>query len=177
VPRRAHLTKVFRRRPSPSRVAGVVACAVGAALLAGCGSAGDGVHVDTFHLAAADRLACADLLAALPETIADQTSRTVTGSSYAAAWGDPAIVLRCGVGKPEGFDRFSQCQRTDGIDWFVPESTITDLGDDVLMTTVGRSPAVEVLLPAHYRPEGSAAAMVDLAPTLKAHTSKSTPCT
>jgi hypothetical protein len=156
-------------------------CAVGAlslvALLAGCGGGGDGVHVDGFHLATADRRPCTDLLAALPSTLADQKKRTVTGSVYAAAWGDPAIVLRCGVGRPKGFDRFSQCQRTNGIDWFVPESTITDLGADVVMTTVGRSPALEVHLPAHYRPAGSAAAMVDLALTIKAHTTRTTPCT
>jgi hypothetical protein len=145
-------------------------------LIAGCGGGND-VHVDGFHLATADRRPCTELLSALPKTLDDQTKRTVTGSVYAAAWGDPAIVLRCGVGRPKGFDRFSQCQRTDGIDWFVPESTITDLGDDVVMTTVGRSPALEVDLPAKYRPAGSAAAMVDLARTIKAHTDKTTPCT
>jgi len=145
-------------------------------VLAGCGG-GDDVHVDGFHLATADRSACADLVSALPGTLDDRAKRAVSGSDYAAAWGDPAIVLRCGVGRPKGFDRFSQCQRTDGIDWFVPDSTITDLGADVVMTTVGRSPAVEVRLPAKYRPAGSAAAMVDLTPTIKAHTRKTTPCT
>jgi hypothetical protein len=46
-----------------------------------------------------------------------------------------------------------------------------------VMTTVGRAPAVEVVLPARYRPAGSAAVMVDLAATLRQHTRETTPCT
>ena len=146
------------------------------AALAACG--GDGVHVDGFAVASRDRAACRDLLRALPDGVADQSRRhDVTGSPYAAAWGDPAIVLRCGVGTPKGFDRFSRCQRADGVDWFVPESVIGDLGADAVMTTVGRSPAVEVTVPAQDRPAGTAAAMVDLAPVIKAHTTRTTPCT
>ena len=146
------------------------------AALAACG--GDGVHVDGFAVASRDRAACRDLLRALPDGVADHSRRhDVTGSPYAAAWGDPAIVLRCGVGTPKGFDRFSRCQRADGVDWFVPESVIGDLGADAVMTTVGRSPAVEVTVPAQDRPAGTAAAMVDLAPVIKAHTTRTTPCT
>jgi hypothetical protein len=156
-------------------VAGVVASVVLGTVLSGCG--GDDVHVDRFTVSKVGQTACRALLEDLPDNVADQPRRTVTGSAYAAAYGDPAIVLRCGVGRPDGFDKFSQCQRTNGIDWFVPESTIDDLGADVVMTTVGRTPAVDVLLPAHYRPEGSAAAMVDLAATLKLHTTVTTPCT
>ena len=158
------------------------------AALAACG--GDGVHVDGFAVASRDRAACRDLLRALPDGVADQSRRhDVTGSPYAAAWGDPAIVLRCGVGTPKGFDRFSRCQRADGVDWFVPESVIGDLGADAVMTTVGRSPAVLC----HPRggpprrlaarrgprppPPPPPAAMVDLAPVIKAHTTRTTPCT
>jgi hypothetical protein len=156
-------------------VAGVAALIVGTALLAGCG--GDGVRVDGFHVAEADRTACGHLLDALPARVGDQPHRAVTGSPYAAAWGDPAIVLRCGVGTPEGYDRFARCQRADGVDWFVPESTIRDQQEDAVMTTIGRSPAVEVRLPARYRPEGAASVMVDLAPAIKAHTTETSPCT
>jgi hypothetical protein len=159
-------------------VAGVVVSALLlVATLVACGGDDDQVSVHTFHVAAADRVDCAKLLAAVPDSVADQTRRDVSGSPYAAAWGDPAIVLRCGVGKPEGFDKFSRCQRADGVDWFVPESVIGDLEADAVMTTVGRSPAIEVDLPAGYRPAGSAAAMVDLAPVIKAHTTRTTPCT
>jgi hypothetical protein len=156
-------------------VAGVAALLVGTVLLAGCG--GDGVHVDGYHVATDDRPACRQVLDALPARVGDQPHRAVTGSPYAAAWGDPAIVLRCGVGKPDGYDRFARCQRADGVDWFVPESTISDQRKDAVMTTIGRSPAVEVRLPARYRPEGAASVMVDLAPAIKAHTLEKAPCT
>ncbi len=159
-------------------MAGVVTSVLllGATLVA-CGGDGDQVAVRGYHVATADQVGCARLVAALPDSVADQARRKVSGSPYAAAYGDPAIVLRCGVGKPEGFDRFSRCQRADGVDWFVPESVIGDLTADAVMTTVGRSPAIEVDLPAHYRPAGSAAAMVDLAAVIKARTTTSTPCT
>ena len=49
-----------------------------------------------------------------------------------------------------------------------------DQGADVVMTTIGRSPAVEVRVPASYRP--STAAMVDLAKVVKAHTREVSPC-
>ena len=154
---------------------GVVALALLVPLVAGCGG-GDGLQVDRFTVSPAGHDACPALLEALPSRVADQARRSVTGSTYAAGWGDPAIVLRCGVGNPKGFDRFSRCQHANGVDWFVPESVIGDQGEDAVMTTVGRSPAVEVRLPARYRPAGPAAAMVDLAPVIKAHTTKTTPC-
>ncbi len=151
-----------------------MALALFALLVAGCG--GNGLHVDRFAVSPAGHDACPGLLDALPSRVADQTDRPVTGSTYAAAWGDPAIVLRCGVGTPKGFDRFARCQHANGVDWFVPESEIGDQGATAVMTTIGRSPAIEVRLPARYRPAGAAAAMVDLAPVIKAHTSKTTPC-
>jgi hypothetical protein len=112
---------------------------------------------------------------ALPATVDGEPRRHDTGSVYVAAWGDPAIVLRCGVGTPAGFDRFSTCQRADGIDWFVPDAIMSDQNADVLMTTVGRSPSVDVTVPARYRP--SLGPMVDLAPALQARTTPGTPCT
>lgn len=156
-------------------MAGVAALLAGATMVAGCG--GNGVQVDGYHVAAADRAACRQLLDTLPARVGDQPHRAVTGSPYAAAWGDPAIVLRCGVGKPEGYDRFARCQRADGVDWFVPESTIADQRKDAVMSTIGRSPAIDVQLPARYRPEGAASVMVDLAATIKAHTTETAPCT
>jgi hypothetical protein len=143
-----------------------------AVLVSGCGD--DSVEVDDFSVARADREACRALLEDLPGSLSDQEQRPVDGSPYAAAWGEPPIVLRCGVGAPEGFDKFSSCQRVNGVDWYVPEETIDDQGADVLMTTVGRSPRVEVLVPADYRPP--VAAMVDVAGTVKQHTRRTGGC-
>jgi hypothetical protein len=160
------------RRPSPVGVAGVV---VSAALLLGVTSCGGGaVHVDPFDSPAADRGACVKLIAAVPARVGNQRRRTTSGSPYAAAWGDPAIVLRCGVGAPAGFTPFSACQRVNGVDWFAPDSMFIDQGSDVLLTTIGRAPRVEVLVPARYRPP--LATMVDLAPVITAHTRELAPC-
>ena len=149
-------------------VAGVV---VLAAVCAGCGS---DVEVDATGATGADRAACLALVKALPARVADQPQRRTTGSALGAAWGDPAIVLRCGVGKPRDYDPITGCQTANGLDWYVPRKGMNDQSVDVVMTTIGRKPAIEVTLPARYRPP--AAAMVDLAPAIKAHTRETTPC-
>ena len=69
----------------------------------------------------AEREACESLVEALPDRVADQPRRETYGNPLGAAWGDPAIVLRCGVGTPEGYDKFAACQIVNGLDWFVPE--------------------------------------------------------
>jgi hypothetical protein len=139
------------------------------ALLAGCA-----VGVDAPDVGARTRTACASFTAALPYRLSDQRSRSVDDDELGAAWGDPAIVLRCGVGRAKGFTRFSSCQETNGVDWFVPEDQLGDHPVEVLMTTIGRSPRIEVRVPASYWPP--TAAMVDLAPTIKAHTRRTGGC-
>ena len=116
-----------------------------AAALTGCG--GDGPQVRDHDVSEADEERCEALIAALPDEVAGE-ERVELDEPYTAAWGDPAIILRCGVGEPEGFDDFSTCQRAAGVDWFVPEEIIEDQRADILMTTVGRSPTVDVLIPA-----------------------------
>lgn len=160
------------RRPSPTRVAGV---AVSALLLLGVSACGDGtVHVDPFESSAANRSACATLIGALPTHVSGKLRRTTSGSPYAAAWGNPAIVLRCGVGRPAGFTRFAACQRINGVDWFAPDSLYVDQSADALLTTIGRSPSVEVLVPARDRPP--LATLVDLASVVAGHTREVAPC-
>ncbi|MDQ6686638.1 MAG: DUF3515 domain-containing protein [Actinomycetota bacterium] len=120
-------------------------------------------------MSAATQTACVRLVAALPAKVSDQPRRPANDSSgTTAAWGDPAITLRCGVGRPSGFTATSPCQSTDGIDWYVPISAIEDQSADVELTTVGRFPAVAVHLPASYRPP--VAVMVDLTHAIKTHT-------
>jgi hypothetical protein len=125
--------------------------------------------------AGADARACTRLLDALPDAVSDQRRRAVSpAGAFAAAWGDPAIVLRCGVPRPAGFDRFSTCQVANDVGWFVPDAQIEDQSADVRMTTVGFAQNVEVLVPAGYRPP--AAAMVDLAPAVKSSLREVQPC-
>ncbi|WP_235562044.1 DUF3515 domain-containing protein, partial [Marmoricola sp. Leaf446] len=103
-------------------------------------------------LPAAERRACERLVADLPDAVGDQPREEVTGDELAAAWGDPPVVLRCGVGSPADFTPLSTCQEINGVLWFVPEGQITDQSADVVATSMGSLPRVEVAVPAALRP-------------------------
>lgn len=123
--------------------------------------------------AGAEAAACADLVGALPDRLVDQEEREVDGE-HGAAWGDPAIVLRCGVDEPAGFDELSTCQVVNDVAWYIPEEQVTGDPVAITMTTVGRRPGVEVALPEDYFPP--AAAMAQLSQTLLEHSTEVEPC-
>jgi uncharacterized protein DUF3515 len=82
-------------------------------MLAGCS---DSVSLDAPRLHDAAAKACAALVRDLPATVDSLHRRHVdAGGGYGAAWGDPAIELRCGVPKPAGLDAYAQCQVTNGV--------------------------------------------------------------
>jgi hypothetical protein len=64
------------------------------------------------------------------------------------AWGDPAIVARCGVATPG--PTTDDCVTVNGVDWVA-----TPLSDGTRFVTYGRDPAIEVLIPKSDVPEGS----------------------
>lgn len=169
MPRRPHLSSTTRR-PLLLGAAGVAALS----LLSACGD--DAVEVERFSVTSVGKDSCAKFLDALPDEVSDASRRRTTGSSFAAAYGDPAIVVRCGVGVPESFDKFSACQRANDIDWYVEdvEDVSEDQSRDVLMTTVGRTPSIQVALPADYRPPTTA--MIDLEKTIESTTEKTGGC-
>lgn len=143
-------------------------------VIASCGS--DSVHIPEFTPAATEAPACAELMPLLPKELGNQPQRETTGSEFGAAWGSPALVLRCGVGEPDGFDGFSQCQRANGIDWFIPPELFDDLTADLVVTTIGREPGLEVRVPAQYRPASPANVMIDLEPVIRAATTHTFSC-
>jgi hypothetical protein len=153
---------------------GAVACAVLlTALLAACGR-GD-VEIDSPSLSGKDATGCSGLVDNLPDKVADQSRRPVTPEgAYGAAWGDDPIVLRCGVPKPKGFDKFATCQVANGVAWFIPMDEMTGHPRDLVMTTVGFAQNVEVRLPAAYWPP--ATAMADLAHAVKKSLREVKPC-
>jgi Protein of unknown function (DUF3515) len=111
---------------------------------------------------------------AVPAHVADQDRRQVdAGDGYAAGWGDPAIELRCGVPRPAGSDRLSECTVVDGVGWYLPEADKTGKAGSVTLTTIGRAQNVEVTVPSAY---SAAAAMVDLAPAVKRTVRVVRPC-
>ena len=142
---------------------------------AACGK--EPVTIPTLRLSVADQTACSHVTDALPGSVAGQDRRhTQPAEALGGAWGDPPIVLECGVGVPAGFTRTSGCQEADGVGWFVPDSQIADQSADVVMATAGYRPVLQVTIPASYRPNGVAAAMVELAPVVKKYTTLVRPC-
>lgn len=136
----------------------VLAAVAVAALLAGCSS---GVQVDTYPTEDGTELSCRSLLADAGHPVAGQESRLVK-DGVAAAWGDPPIVLRCGVERPEALRQTSRCDVVDGVGWFTE-----DVAGGLLFTTIGRRFYVSVEVPEEYQP--AADALVDLAGLVKRH--------
>jgi hypothetical protein len=93
--------------------------------------------------------ACTAVLAALPATLDGHQRRDVTepARSSARAWGDPAIVVRCGVDRPASYTPTGDCLVIDDIEWYVEPAT-----GGTIFTVVGADPRVEVSVPAAYSP-------------------------
>jgi hypothetical protein len=118
----------------------------GAVLLVG-GLAGCSASIDVTEPAEAGSTACRSAAAQWPNTVGGQSLRPTSSSSDAVrAWGDPAIIARCGL--PPIGPTTDQCLDVSGVDWVAHQLT-----DGVRFTTYGRSPAIEVLVPSAYRPE------------------------
>ncbi len=61
---------------------------------------------------------CKDLMSALPDTLAGAQRRTlVVPVEGVAAWGDPAVILRCGVPTPAELTCSAALQGVDTVDW------------------------------------------------------------
>jgi len=130
--------------------------------VAGC--AKEPVTIDQVTVTPDDQARCVALVAALPQELAGQDRRAVSPSAaLGAGWGDPAIVLTCGVDDP--IPAAAVCARADGVGWYIPDAAANDQSVDLELTTMGLRPAVHVHVPADYRPPP--AIMVQLAPALK----------
>jgi hypothetical protein len=103
------------------------------------------VQVDTPDVTPAADLACPVLMGQLPLELAGETSRLVDSDTpYAYAWGDPAVVLVCGVDLPAGYVVGASTILISGVEWFVDTSD----PDVVVWTTVDRNVPVQVQVPA-----------------------------
>jgi hypothetical protein len=71
--------------------------------------------------------------------------RTQTDSSFVAAWGNPAVVLRCGVAKPAifGSPEAAQLVEVNSVLWQPDPQR-----DRTVYTTVDRGVYIEVTVPA-----------------------------
>ena len=144
----------------------LLAAALCAALLtAGCGSE---LSVDEYPTVRGTEVNCKGLFADRPLKVAGQKNRMVKGEN-ASAWGDPAIILRCGVEKPKDLGPASRCDMVDDVGWF-SETT----SDGYLFTTIGRDYYVSVEVPHDYAPEADA--LADLSDSVDRHDPVKKPC-
>jgi hypothetical protein len=95
-------------------------------------------------LAPADAQACRALLDGLPDEVdPGVTRRPVEGDDgRTAAWGDPPVVLQCGVAES---DRPEEPAELNGVLW-----SVRDIGAGYRWTTQDRVPAVAVDVPDAY---------------------------
>lgn len=118
--------------PRSRRLAVVVSAALIAAALSGCSTT---VHVEP--AADANDPACAKVSVLLPKLVAGQ-ERVWTDAQATGAWGDPSILLRCGVAPPAPSDLV--CTTIGGVDWLVLDAE----DERQRLITYGREPAIEV---------------------------------
>lgn len=122
-----------RRTPRTLAIVGaVIALAAG---LTGCTNA-----VSMSAAPSANTAACAAVQVRLPATVDSKFDLRNTNAQATAAWGDPEVAIyHCGVAVPTVSDL--PCFSQGGVDWIRD-----DRGDQVVFTTFGRSPAVQVVV-------------------------------
>lgn len=136
-------------------------------LTAACGGP---VEIAAHDLDAADAAACEAFTAALPDTLAEQKRVEVEpADAYGAAYGDPPIVVTCGVPQVEGFGPGAPCEIANDVRWHIPLEQFGDEPQDLTITSSWDEPHVEVQVPAEYWPEGGAAVMAALAAPVSEH--------
>jgi hypothetical protein len=126
-------------------------------LLAAAGCADDDSAPDLAAAPAGGSPACADVVKRAPDRVLDR-ERTTPQAVGVAVWGQPPIVLQCGVDVASG-PTSDPCFTVDGVDWIIDNPDAEDR--PATFVTYGRDPAVRVTVPGD-RDEASGA-LVDLA--------------
>ncbi|WP_405722654.1 DUF3515 domain-containing protein [Streptomyces sp. NBC_01537] len=112
---------------------------------------------------------CGRLHASLPAKVDGLSRRALEPASrLTAGWGDPTVVLRCGVPRPEvltpgskTYNPTSDAADVNGVSWLVQQLE----GGGYRFTTTGRTAFVEVTVPTEYAPEVNP--LTDLAAAVK----------
>lgn len=113
----------------------------------------------------ATEVACRALLAKLPGRLLGP-ARPVRATppqakpiaERAAAWGDPAITLRCGVARPAALTPTAQLFGVNGVEWVAAEAK-----NSVVWTTASLGVFVEVTVPKVYKDKASTEILLPLA--------------
>lgn len=113
-------------------------------LLAACGYGG--VEIEPFEPQPGSTDACDALFEELPETLGNAVRREVSVERpLAAAWGEPPIVLRCGVAMPAVYRPDSTLTEVDGVGWLPEEGQ-----GGAFFTSADRDVLVEIAIPDDY---------------------------
>lgn len=116
--------------------------AVASAVVAGVSLAGCAAAVPMTPAPDANAVECAQVTVHLPESIGETETRRETDAQATGAWGEPtSVLLRCGATEPGPTDL--PCYTIQGVDWIVDSPK--DDPESAILTTYGRSPAVEVI--------------------------------
>jgi Protein of unknown function (DUF3515) len=106
---------------------------------------------------------CPALVDALPADMVGESSRRVESASpYVRAWGNPAVVMICGVDRPEKFVVGTSVIQINGVQWFVDTSD----PDATVWTAVDRPVYVEVQVPSSSDSAGVTELTVPIAKNL-----------
>lgn len=101
------------------------------------------------QLAAGDAARCEDLMANLPDSIAEGYSRIDVADPLTAAWtaeGLEPVVLRCGVAPPENYEPGIQLNQVNDIVWF-EDTTLANGTTSSTWFALGRDVDVAVSVP------------------------------
>ncbi|MEU6622223.1 DUF3515 domain-containing protein [Streptomyces litmocidini] len=153
----------------PFGLPAAVAAAVLLSAAAGCSSPDAAASVVVPSPPAKEAALCQALAKELPDTVAGLArSDPEPGSELTAGWGDGAIVLRCGVPRPEKMsDPKAQGVSANGVRWMLERRE----GAGPRFTSVYRRTYVEVTLDERYAHD--AGPLTDLAGPVE----RTVPCT
>ncbi|MEU0968565.1 DUF3515 domain-containing protein [Streptomyces sp. NPDC005917] len=150
---------IFRHRPF-----GLPALAVLMIAAAGCSSADDAPSAAVPRPGASVAKLCDRLDGVLPKKVDGFTRRDPEPSSaLTAGWGDPAIILRCGLARPAKMaDPEADGVEVNGVGWLLEQRA----DGAFRFTTTLRKAYVEVTVPKDRTGDGMAP-LVSLAPAVK----------
>jgi len=103
--------------------------------------------------AAANAATCNKVIGALPVQLGTLAPRVVhphPDSPYVVAWGDPAVILSCGVDRPAALQPGSSQQLFDAGDLKGPYYVVTTSGSTFTWTSVDRAVYLSIQVPAKY---------------------------
>ncbi|MER8233914.1 DUF3515 domain-containing protein [Streptomyces sp. NPDC101490] len=151
---------------SSHRPFGLPAAVTAAVLLSavtGCSPSDASASVVVPSPPAAEAAVCRALAKELPDTVAGLgRSDPEPGSELTAGWGDGAIVLRCGVPRPEKMsDPKARAVEADGVNWMLEDSG----GSGPRFTSTYRVTYVEVSFGERFAHD--ATPLADLAPAVR----------